>query len=154
MKRILAAVAGLVLLAGCASAPPAATTGAGPTSHSTVATHGAPGKTLHITLKATVTGDGEAAASYAGDPTDPDGGVEPFTGSWQREFDIGYMDWAAINKVELKVTERSNKNVRVDCTILYDDTVGGHGHKTGPGKTTRCIIAYGDVGDDNPDDTD
>lgn len=152
---MLAAVAGPVLLAGCASAPPTGTTATAPTFPATAAaTNGVAGKTHHITLKAAVTGDGEAAASYAGDPTDPDGGVEPFTGSWQREFDIGYQDWAAMDKVELKVTERSNKNVRVDCTILYDDTVGGHGHKTGPGKTTRCIIAYGDVGDDNPEDTD
>ena len=149
-KRLLAGFAGLLLFAGCATSPAAT-----PTFHATpVATNTAlPGKTMHITLKATVTGDGEAAASYTGDPTDPDGGVETFEGSWQREFDIGYQDWAAIAKVELEVTERSSKNVRVDCTILYDQTVGGTGHKTGPLKTTRCRISYGDVGDDNPDDT-
>ncbi len=138
-RRLLATIASLLLLAGCATGPAATPT---------------PRQTMHITLKATVTGDGAAKATYTGDPTDPDGGVDRFEGSWQREFDIGYQDWAAIDKIELDVTESAGKNARVDCLILYDDTVGGHGHKTGPHKTTRCRISYGDVGDDNPEDTD
>ena len=153
-KRILSAFAGLILLAGCGTTPAAPTPGATLPATAVATNTRLPGKTMHITLKAAVTGDGEAAASFTGDPTTPDGGVDTFRGSWQREFDIAYQDWTAIGRIKLEVTERSNKDARVDCTILYDDYVGGAGHKTGPGKTTRCHISYGDVGDDNPEDTD
>ena len=139
-KRVLAGIASLLVFAGCGTPAPLASPTGSATAHST-----ATAKTMHVTLKATVTGDGDASVTYAGDPTEPAGGTATFQHTWQREFDIGYQDWAAINKIHMRVTEMSGKNATVTCAVGYDDHGGIPGHRRGPHKATTCYLSYGDV---------
>ena len=140
-KRAIAALTGLILLTGC-------TNSAAPADPTPAATATGTARTLHIRLEADVTGDGEATVAYEGDPADPNGGTETFRAHWTREFDIGYLDWTALNKVHVNVTEHSGKEAPVSCRTWYDGTVGGHGTKTGPLKSAGCHISHGDAGDE------
>lgn len=139
--RAVAALTGLIVLSGCTVSVP-------PSQPSPVGTATGSARTMHIRLEAYVSGDGEATVAYEGDPADPDGGTETFQVHWAREFDVGYQDWTALNKVHVSVTELSGRNAAVQCRTLYDGTVGGHAKKIGPLKTVGCHISYGDVGDE------
>lgn len=146
VNRSLAVFAGVLLLAGCTSAPGSVST-VEPTPSATAASSSAIPRTMHILLAATVTGDGEAKVSFSGDPAVPHDASEVFQHSWSHEFDIGYQDWTAINAIQLSVSEYSGADATVNCTIFYDDTVGGARHKSGAFKTATCHLSYGDSGD-------
>lgn len=140
----LAAVAVTALLAGCgavATAPAAP----GPTPSSTPT-----GRLWHIVLEATVSGDGEATATYTGDPSNPAGGSETFQHRWTHEFDIPELDLTALGRVHLAVIEKSGANATITCTTRYDNRIGGQRKKTGAHQTAGCHISYGDAGDEEP----
>ena len=140
ITRALAGIACFVVFAGCGTTAPSAT----PTGNATV--HGTlPAKAMHVILTATVTGEGNASVTYAGDPSEPAGGTTTFQHSWQREFDIGHQDWEAIDKISVKVTEVSGNDATVTCAVGYDDHGGIPGHRRGPHKATTCYLSYGDV---------